>query len=332
MITGLPWPTKAAALAVLSRVPLGERAYRRLQDLSGSSQLDAETIYDDRASFVIKLFQHRDSLEGITALEVGTGWHPVTPVLLSLLGAKKVITVDLNPWLSARSIQETLSKMSDLWHRIDQDFSELEPGVSRRLAHLREIGELRPLRMSDALDLLASLGIEYHCPMDAATTSLPDDSVDLVISTNVFEHIPPDVLDGIVKESYRILRPDGLHAASINPGDHFSIGREEITGVNFLKYGPRVWHWIGGSGLAYHNRLRCVDYERMIYRSGFEISQSDTRIEPESLAALEDGELVPHEDFEHYTNEQLAGYVIHLIGTKREADSVADSRKVSSAA
>ena len=317
MITGLPWPTKAAALAVLSRVPFGERTYRRLQDLSGSSQLDAETIYDDRASFVIKLFQHRDSLEGITAFEIGTGWHPVVPVLLYLLGARKVITVDLHPWLSARSVHETLSKMAAIWHRIDQDFSELEPSVSRRLANLREIAEVRPLRTPDALDLLASLGIEYHCPLDAAATSLPDDSVDLVISTNVFEHIQPDVIEDIVAESYRILRPDGFHAASINPGDHFAIGREEITAVNFLKYGPRAWHWIGGSGLAYHNRLRCVDYERTIRKAGFDIARSDTEVDPAALAALERGDLVPHPDYEDYTNKQLAGHVIHVFSRKQ---------------
>jgi SAM-dependent methyltransferase len=331
MITGLPWPTKAAALAVLSRVPFGERTYRRLQDVSGSSQLDAETIYDDRASFVIKMFQHRDSLEGITAFEIGTGWHPVVPVLLSLLGAERIITVDMNHWLSAKSVHETLSKMAGLWDRIDRDFSELEPGVSRRLANLREIAGIKPLRDSDALDLLASLGIEYRCPLDAAATSLPDDSVDLVISTNVFEHIPPDVLDGIVTESHRILRPEGFHAASINPGDHFAIGREEITAVNFLKYGPRAWHWIGGSGLAYHNRLRCVDYERMIRKQGFEIAQSDTEVEPTALAALERGELVPHPDYEAYTNEQLAGHVIHLIGRKKEAETAGRSRVRSAA-
>jgi len=51
---------------------------------------------------------------------------------------------------------------------------------------------------------------QYRVQGDAATCiSLPDQSVDAVVSSYFWEHIPPDVKPGILKECQRILKPGG---------------------------------------------------------------------------------------------------------------------------
>ena len=81
--------------------------------------------------------------------------------------------------------------------------------------------------------------IEYIMSCDARNTKLPDASFDYVVSSNVLEHIPSDVIEGIVTESRRILKPGGVHVHHINPGDHSAFD-PSVTTVNFLRYSPRT--------------------------------------------------------------------------------------------
>ena len=47
-----------------------------------------------------------------TVVEIGTGWRPFLPFILSLLGAERVITIDVHPWLTSDYALETHRKHS----------------------------------------------------------------------------------------------------------------------------------------------------------------------------------------------------------------------------
>ena len=56
--------------------------------------------YIDRAIEIIDMIREGGGdPDGSTFLEIGTGWKPYLPFVLSLAGARRVITLDVNRWL-----------------------------------------------------------------------------------------------------------------------------------------------------------------------------------------------------------------------------------------
>jgi methyltransferase family protein len=301
------WEVKAAIQGVLSRVPGGYRFHRWLQRVAGTDRLDIADEYRRKALFLRRLLDRGITLKGAMVLEIGTGWHPYLPLVLHLMDAERTVTVDVNPWLTRETLAETVAAVDSRVDRLASDFGVNESEARRRLAALRE----RARSGAAPTEVLLAAGVEYRFPMDAGDTGLRACGFDLVVSSNVFEHIPPGELGRIVTESRRLLRPGGVSAHHIHTGDHFSAD-ERITSVNFLKYSPRTWRLIG-SGLAYHNRLRCRDYVRLFEQYGFELPDALLETDERALAALRSGEVRPHERFRGYTDQELAEVLVDVF-------------------
>lgn len=304
------WEVKAAIQATLSRVPFGRVIHRKLQDVAGSAHLHPDVDYARRAKFLQRMRACNLPIEGASFLEVGTGWHPTLSIYLYLLKARRVVTVDLNRWLTRASLRETIDVIDGLADRFAADFDVPVEHVHETMRRLRDLCDNRSLSIEQILN---EINVEYRCPSDAAATGLSDHELDYIVSTNVFEHIPPDVIRAMLQESRRILKPGGYILHHIDPGDHFSYDKR-ITTINFLRYSPRAWYYIGGSGVAYHNRLRCVDYARMFEEAGFTIVDQLGEVDRAALAALQSGQVVPHAMFKAYTPEQLCQRTILIFG------------------
>lgn len=131
------WRMKAHLLAVLSRLPAGRKAYHRLQRVAGTNRLDLPGEMG-RALEVVQLIRRsRQPLETATCVEIGTGWRPFVPFVLSLCGAQRVITLDINPWLSERYARET--------------HAALEPGAGRNRRRSRPTARRRPASLGGRL-------------------------------------------------------------------------------------------------------------------------------------------------------------------------------------
>jgi len=74
----------------------------------------------------------------------------------------------------------------------------------------------------------------------------------------VLEHVPEAVLDGLVLESKRILRPGGCFYAYVGLHDHYACFDRRISKVNYLKYPEWAWRTFIKNNISYHNRLRRV--------------------------------------------------------------------------
>lgn len=304
------WWAKAAILQFLSRCPGGRTVYRNLQDLGGTSRLDIAEYWPPRQILLELLLGSGFEPRGSRVLEIGTGWHPVLPLVLYLLGADEVVTIDLNPWLTPSSLAEAASQVVAASDRIS---SELKTRfASRRVAEIQKTSELARSPSQSIQTLLEALNIRYLQPVDARQTEFPAHTFDCFIHSDVFEHIPPEGLHAIMAESKRLLRPSGVHAARINPSDHFSEGNP-ITSVNFLKYSQQSWRWIGGSGLAFHNRLRGIDHLRAFERAGFNVVRARTDTDQQALDALENRDVVLHADFSAYTPQELACRTVYVV-------------------
>jgi SAM-dependent methyltransferase len=317
------WKLKAHAMAVLSRVPGGRPTYHRLQRWMGTNRLDVRESLA-RAAEVVEMIRAagRDPCRG-TYLEVGTGWRPFLPFLLHLIGAERIITVDINPWLSHPYAVETCAAFAGQLDALAERL-QIDPELMRRRY------EVAATRTRDLHDLLSAFGVEYRCPADARETGLPDQSVDYVCSSNVLEHIPPDVLLDIHRESFRVLKPGGLSVHRFNPQDHYSTFDRSITGVNFLQYSAKQWRWYGGSGLSYHNRLRCPQHRDLFEAAGLAVATERVRIDPRAAKAIEDGQITINPDFAQYSPQELAADYMWVVA--RREDGVPEESRASAPA
>jgi len=113
-------------------------------------------------------------------------------------------------------------------------------------------------------------GIEYLAPCDARNTHFESNSINFITSTNTLEHIPLQDTQAILKECYRLLKPDGLMSFIIGYRDHYSFFDKSISVYNFLRYSDFIWK-IFNPSLHYQNRLRHKDYLNLIKSAGFTI-------------------------------------------------------------
>lgn len=309
------WQMYALIRAVINPLPIKVR--RRLQDFRGRSQLDIKMDYRAKHRFIKAIQDQGLPIAGKTFLEIGTGWHPVFPLLLSLCGAEKIVGMDLHPWLNRRSYIESLQALISIVDRFPADL-----GLSEEMCRAK-LAEWMALAESDTpLDqVLAAARLRYDAPMDACATPYPDGSFDYLVSSNVFEHIPPPVLEGIMQESKRILADGGMHLHLVNPADHFCMVDPRVSTVNFLKFSPRTWGLISGWGVGYHNRLRAVEFGRMLRAQGLEVTHEEVIVDARALKLLEEGAVKPHPSYRAYTNEQLAGQAVFVFARNQPARS-----------
>ncbi len=289
------WKNKARIQNAIAKLPSGlsNRVYYQMQRMAGGLRRVNPT---KRLAAGIDTWQQLMRLgedpRDKTFFEVGTGWMLNAPLAYWLMGAAKVVTVDLNRYLREELVVESIEYIATHRSEIERRFDSLL--VVSRLNELLSL--LRPSQFSLAR-LLEMTGIEYHAPSDAAHTALPDHSVDYQTSFTVLEHIPPSVLRDILAEGRRILRPSGVSIHMIDYSDHFAHSDTTITQGNFLQFADREWQQIAGNRFMYMNRLRHDDYEAVFRDSQLEIVTSAPVVDAALANAIESGQLVVDSEF-----------------------------------
>ncbi len=303
------WKLKAHLMAVISRLPAADQIYHRLQQVAGTNKLHLDRDLE-RAFELVRLTQEAEcSIQQASILEVGTGWRPLVPFVFALSGAKNVYTLDVNPWLTHEYALET-------WKALGTRLEQIAAEVNVPLVDIRERYRKVDFSVSDLHEFLGQINITYQYPGDARESGLPENSIDIVISSNVLEHIPLDVQTDIHSESLRILKNGGIAVHRFNPQDHYSTVDGKITNANFLRYSQKEWNWLGGSGLSYHNRLRAPAYRTMFIESGFDLRVCRERVDERSLKAIKSGELPLNAEFISELPRDLAVDYMWVVAQK----------------
>jgi len=225
-------------------------------------------------------------------LEVGTGRVPLVPLAYWLMGAKKTITIDLNPYLRAELIKKSLQYISDNNEEIRKLFGSLMH--ENRIDDLLYFNRNVTFSTSPFLDLCR---ITYIAPGDAGNTILLPQSIDYHTSYTVFEHIPIEILRKIINEGSRIISDNGLFIHRIDYSDHFSHSDKTISSINFLKFSDDEWEKYAGNRYMYMNRLRHDDYILLFQSLGHRILAADTDVDEQSQELLRTGSFRLNERF-----------------------------------
>src|SRR5207253_3087992 len=91
---------------------------------------------------------------------------------------------------------------------------------------------------------------------------------------DVCEHVPEDDLAEIFRECHRLLRPAGAFSCRIDLQDHYSYFDRGLSRYNFLRFSDGAWRLVN-SPLHFQNRLRAVDYLRLVRDAGDQTGAAD---------------------------------------------------------
>lgn len=269
MTRTMHWKVKALMQNAVARLPSrwSYAAYYGLQRrFGGLRNVDPRKTVRAAVEIAAAIRQHGRQIADGVVLEVGTGRRLNLPILLWLMGARRVISVDLHPYLKAELIAEDLT-----YYRSNRD--EVADSLRECSLHEDRLEQLLDysLRDRDVATLMDMCSIQYLAPADAGKLPLADGTIDFHVSTNVFEHIPPAALAAILQEASRVLASTGLAVHRIDHSDHFSHSDPTLSAVNFLRYDERQWARFAGNRYMYMNRLQFDDFEQIYADSGHDV-------------------------------------------------------------
>lgn len=270
------WKQKAIVQKAISYLPYPKRINFLFQKyVTRGVHLSDDYFYDrlEHAKNHIAAFQRSSSLTvPATSLELGTGWYPIVPVSMFLLGAEKVHSVDISLLISKKRLLQTLRRFAEAEKNdMLQSYIACQPG---RMQVIHEI--LNNAGQLTFDQMLSRLRISYLLE-DARDMSLDDQSIDLIHSNNTFEHIYPEVLRGILAEFKRVVsKPGGVMSHFVDMTDHFAHFDRSISVYHFLQYTDKQWRLIDNS-IQPQNRLRADDYLRLYAETEIPVSNHECR-------------------------------------------------------
>ena len=248
-------------------------------------------------------------IEGKRFLELGTGRVVTVPLGLWLCGASSVVTADLNPYLQAELVLQSLRRMREKRSTLPEIFGEYanRPQFKPRLAAL--------LDGPDTLDhVLSTAHIRYLAPTDARALPLPSGAIDIYFSSTVLEHIPPKTIQELFAEGRRVLSPGGLFVHFVDLSDHFAHSDARISRVNFLRFTEAEWSHLAGNRYMYQNRLRLPELRELLQQQGLRIVYQKSELDERSSEALAAG-LPLAERFRGFTRDELATINLYFVAT-----------------
>jgi len=160
-------------------------------------------------------------LEGARCLELGAGWVLTHALVCHLLGAKRVVAVDVE---RAARFDALRAAVADAPPALVRDLLAPFSDHGRVRARLER---LRSIERFDAA-ALAELGIVYRAPVDLARDALSE-PFDLIYSLSVLEHVPVDDVGALLANLARQLTAGGTMLHVIHLEDHRDIARDPFA-------------------------------------------------------------------------------------------------------
>jgi len=277
----MKWTAKARIMSLCNSLPMGDAVYHFMQKKMGRLKIDPMRCIETQLEMAHWFRDSSVSIEGKAFFELGTGHIPTVPIGLFLCGAETVVTVDASRHLDIALLRDTLR-----WFTVNRVHVESMYSIIVSPAILREKLDVVRRYQDLPTEFLKKAGIVYRAPYDAAKSDIPSHSIDVCFSVNTLEHISPAVIGNILKESHRILKPQGHAMHIIDLSDHFQHQDKRISPINFLKFDDTAWGKIAGNKYAYCNRLRASDFEALFQKYGFQIVCSEKNVDAGSLNAL----------------------------------------------
>lgn len=242
-------------------------------------------------------------------LEIGTGWSPVIPILFVLAGCKSITLLDSQRLMDENSFKQTIGELQKHIKLIAVSLSQTAQSIEEKLNSYLGLG-------LDLNRMLSEMNLLYKAPYNLAEQGLENDAYDIIFSRAVFEHIPPENLNLIIKRLYDLLKPNGAMCHIIDNSDHWEHKDKSINRVNFLRFSNSIFKLISMMNpLDFQNRLRHSEYIKLFKKTGFKIHKDDSEPDQKTLSVLH-GAFKIHSDFKGFENKDLAVLTSFILAKK----------------
>jgi hypothetical protein len=272
------WILKAATQGAISRLPWKYSIHRLIQCHVTKSLILTPQLFEEQLRLCrthlenFRSARSSDETPG-RVLELGTGWHPTTPVGFYLCGTGAVWTIDKVQLLQARSVLPVLELFVE-YARTGKLARFLPTASNARVGAVEEV--LHSGRHSSPVAILEQINV-HALVIDASDPTLDVGPIDLFVSNNTLEHIPADAIRRIFARFGALASEEAVMSHFVDLSDHYSYFDHSIPSLNFLKYPDRYWRFCSND-LLYQNRLRMPDYRGLHESAGFRILfESNTR-------------------------------------------------------
>jgi SAM-dependent methyltransferase len=243
---------KSAVKAALPFQPWLRQLKRRVlpyQDTLGNIEFTLQ-----QGLQIIQSLRQAGTEPGGDVLELGSGWLPIIPLLFHLAGARRIILTDVERLMDRRTIakaqQLILQNLPMVAAALDFTEAELAARISKDFAP------------------------EYLVPWNSRQH--PRHSVDIIFSRTVLEHVHSSILEQLLADFDRILRPGGSMCHVIDNSDHWQHQDTALSRLDFLRY-EDTWYWKLAcfNPQFYQNRLRHSDYLSLFRGHGWSAILAD---------------------------------------------------------
>jgi len=257
-------------LVVITTISAGDRVSRQLEGLGFSRDINYFEVMqslDYEYPFHVVVFYKGfvDTFSSLDVLHVGPGGHMGVELLLHLMGAKSVFSVE--------------------YHSFNLEY----PGITRAGEYYRELAKLstdkgigNPFGAGVIKNEDQGMRIDQdkiHLLYPCSVTALPftDNTFDLILHHTVFEHVP-DPEQGYA-EIFRVLKPGGRTVGLVDPQDHRTFSSlEHYHPLKFLEHSREEWHEIARN-INFHNQITTPEHKEMIRSQGFQIQKWNNLME-----------------------------------------------------
>lgn len=256
----------AAGLKGFSLNDTTVRAYRQLGNLIGGKRRSGtvRSGYFQRSDQNLRFLEESGVVaDGVMALELGTGWIHWEALFTSIFYDVKFTLFDV--W-DNRQFHGFIHYAKELRHRLRHELNRPERQLSRAEGVLDSV-----LQCETFDEVYHLLGWSYLLDWDGKLDAVPDETLDLIISSDVLEHVHRASFRDLAEAHGRILKASGFVAHQVVFTDHITIYDNSMHTKNYLRMSDALWRLIGENRVQYINRFQPSEIEQFFADAGLQL-------------------------------------------------------------
>jgi predicted SAM-dependent methyltransferase len=249
----VPWQIKMLVKILLRRLPIGYTSWKKIGIFQHGKMESIDYSYK-----VFKAhFERVVPPQNFVSLELGPGDSVLSAVMNKAHGGDRCYLVDAGNFANFQL---------ELYQRAEAFLQASDPNFKGTHLGFLESSTASPQEILDSYDC------QYLTNGLTSLRSLPDDSVDLLWSQAVLEHVRRRDFFDTVKEMRRIIREDGKCSHTIDLKDHLG------GSLNNLRFSEQVWEseFMASSGF-YTNRIQYSEMLELFESAGFSVDVTDVQ-------------------------------------------------------
>ena len=256
----------------------------------------------DRAKLILELLEkHNVVCDGQHLLELGTGWMQWESTIIRLFNNVNITLFDV--W-DNRQLDAFQGLFSEFEKVID---NELEIPKDKNYEVHRILKSIT--KASSFEEIYKEFNFRYFINHEGKLTAFSENSMDMVFSYNVLEHVNRSIISNYIEELNKILKPGGYSIHVIDITDHLANYDPGVSRKQYLKYSDSVWKAFFENDVQYINRIQKNEWLNIFDESGLELVEEVSVKKPLKIR--------PHELYRKNNGSDLECCQLRVVHRKK---------------